>query len=343
MRKRYISFLLTLVISFFSIGKTFGQAAIVSDPGQTGINSAILSVNTAIKAAQASQFAKTIQDAIALYKATTSVYQTGVQIYNTGVAAVDMAKRAAGDVKGMTDLQSYQLMFSRLHQQEVQRINAAAVPLINFNQLYSSKVRKYISPEGALNLVQLAKDYSTDPNIGYSKLLVEMTNMNREYWSYSCQSFETEAISFENQALLYEKEAQYVSNFIAYSNMGISMDNLNKNAATIDRVALGDKDGPLGNAAKGLSDNVNYLSQSLIKNEMDKYSKANNGKEVTPMTTDQMLVRFMELQQSALKLRELAANKRSLIWEYCGPKVLMDDLGRKAYQQTLLQPSTSRY
>jgi hypothetical protein len=341
------SFSLALLINTVGALFSFGQIP-VTDVAGTTVSGTIAGLNAKIALAQASHFASVISDAVELYNTTADIYKTGVQIYNTGQAAVDLAKRVAGDVKGMMDLQSYQMMFSRMQAQELARINASAVPLINFNQAYNSVLGRYISPEGAVNVFALAKDYSQNPNVGYSKVLVQMTNMNRQTTSLACQSYETEAKALENQALLYEKEAQYVSNFLLYANMGVSMDNLMNDAGTLDRVLKtntstgtdGIERGSISSSFLGMSNTINSASQALVKKEMENYAKK-NGKEITAQSSDQMMVRFAELQQTAITLRMEASKKRAFIWSNCGHRDFMNELGRRNYQDNLKKESSS--
>lgn len=312
---------------------------VVSDPGNTAIKKAELSLKKAEAKMLSTNFAKTIIKAKEQYDLTVDVYKNAMQIYNTGKEAVDIAKRIAGDVKGMTDLQSYQLMFTRLHQQELSRINSSATSLINFNQTYNSTVRKYLSPEGAINPIAIAKEYSNDPNIGYSKILVQMTNMNSQAFSYACQNYNVEATALENKANLYEKEAQYVNNLIAYTNMGVSFDKLNQTGAGLDKTFSTDA---FSKSFKAVSDSVNSAAQSLIKKEMDNYAK-NNGVDVTPQTTDKLMERFRGLQKEANNLREKSNVLRAKIWQNCGSRELMGAMTRKSTQNRLKGASSSRY
>lgn len=314
-------------------------AMLVTDPANTAIRKAELKLKIAEETMLSTNFAKTIIKAKEQYDRTVDIYKNAMQIYNTGKEAVDIAKRIAGDVKGMSDLQSYQLMFTRLHQQELSRINSSATTLINFNQTYNSTIRKYLSPEGAINPIAIAKEYSNDPNIGYSKILVQMTTMNNQAFSYACQNYNVEATALENKANLYEKEAQYVNNLIAYTNMGVSFDKLNQTGAGLDKTFNTDA---FSKSFKAVSDSVNSTAQRLIKKEMDNYAK-NNGVEVTPQSTDKLMERFRGLQKEANNLREKSNVLRAKIWQDCGSRELMMTMTRKSYQNGLNGAHSSRY
>lgn len=312
---------------------------VVNDPVNNKIKAAELSLKKAEATMLSTNFAKTIIKAKEQYDLTVDVYKNAMQIYNTGKQAVDIAKRIAGDVKGMTDLQSYQLMFTRLHQQELSRINSSATTLVNFNQTYNSTVRKYLSPEGAINPIAIAKEYSNDPNIGYSKILVQMTNMNSQAFSYACQNYNVEATALENKANLYEKEAQYVNNLIAYTNMGVSFDKLNQTGAGLDKTF---KTNAFSKSFKAVSDSVNSAAQSLIKKEMENYAK-NNGVEITPQSTDKMMERFRGLQKEANNLREKSNVLRAKIWHNCGSREMVGAMMNQTYQDKSKGKSLSKF
>jgi hypothetical protein len=330
------AFLLFSITLFFVHQSLFAQIP-VTDVAQASAKSTNAGTLVAHILEQSAGFAATLAKGIEQYNKMAEIYRNGVQIYETGKAAVDIANRVAGDLKGMTDLQSYQMMFSRLQQQELIRIHASAVPLINFNQAYQNSIAKYLAPEGSINFFALAKSYSQDPNVGYSKILVQMTNMNRAQHTYACQSYETEAKALENKALLYEQEAQYVHNLLSYSNMGVSMDKLFSSGATLDNTF---KTNAFSNTFGSLSKTVNSSTQSLIKKEMDSYASKNQ-KEITPQTTDQLMVRFRGLQKQALFLRNQAVEKRSLIWSHCGPKEVMAQIKEKQFYTNMIGGSTS--
>jgi hypothetical protein len=335
---RYLSFTLKIALCLYChVG--FSQGLTVVDVANLKIKKAELALKNAEATMLSTNFAKTIIKAKEQYDRTVDVYKNAMQIYNTGKEAVDIAKRIAGDVKGMSDLQSYQLMFTRLHQQELSRINSSATTLINFNQTYNSTIRKYLSPEGAINPIAIAKEYSNDPNIGYSKILVQMTNMNNQAFSYACQNYNVEATALENKANLYEKEAQYVNNLVAYTNMGVSFDKLNQTGAGLDKTFNTDA---FSKSFKAVSDSVNSTAQRLIKKEMDNYAK-NNGVEVTPQSTDKLMERFRGLQKEANNLREKSNKLRAKIWQDCGSREMVGSIMNQTYQQQLKGKSSSEF
>lgn len=288
-----------------------------------------LKVNVDAKTAylQKTQMAKLITDGIETYKATTEIVGWGRSTFEIGRNAVDFAKQVAGDFKNVTDLKSYEMMYTRLRDQEVNRLWAMREPRINFMRAYNSSIRKYLSPEGGIDFIALSKSYANNPSIGYSRILMEMTNSRSTLHAAECQGYAIEATARENVANAYRQEAAILTRFLQMKSIGEADLDLANAGASLDRIyGIGNEKfdvaggsaynkGGLGSFLTTINDPINKAQQSMIRGELKRNLEKN---DLTYSNEKDINKRISELHSSAELYSEKAREYRDLAYGNCG-------------------------
>ena len=278
---------------------------------------------------QKTQMAKLITSGIETYQATTEIVGWGRSTFEIGRNAVDFAKQVAGDFKNVSDLKSYELMYTRLRDQEVNRLWAMREPRINFMRAYNSSIAKYLSPEGGVDFVGLAKSYANNQSIGYSKILMEMTNSRSAIYAADCQGYLVEATASENMSNAYRQEAAILTRFIQMKSIGEADLDLANAGATLDKIyGFGrDKDkitgrpeqayNPkgLGSFLSTINDPINKAQQAMISGELKRHTEKN---DLTYSNEKDINKRISELHYSAELYTEKARTYRDLAYGNCG-------------------------
>jgi hypothetical protein len=281
-----------------------------------------------INAVQQGSFVRTIKQAFETYKATTEIVGFAKSSYETAVSAVDIAKRAAGDVEGMADFKSYSLYFNRVLDTEQAKFNNTHRSFVDFNAIYNARLRRFISPEGVLDPLKIGEAYAANPQLGYSGILADLASYNRGINTYNCNQWVQMAMSEEQKADLLENEAANISKMLMYGSIGPSFDRLVAAGNKLD-ITLGDKKGTLGKSFADFGSDVNKLFKGAVKEELNTYG-ASKGYTGTDVTTG-LSKYYQELLKGASELRQNASFYRSQSWSLCGGSEVYNELYFRSY------------
>lgn len=285
---------------------------------------------------QSTQIASHILTAQKTYNTATDIAKSGVAIYNTGRDALQFARMLSGDVSNMSDLKSWQAMFTRMGNQELNKIMASNNRLINFTQTYQNRFRRYLSPEGAVDVFAVARQYSSNPTLSYTAILRDMSTGTQQFLTEQCRVFLRDAESLEKLAAMSDVEAVKIKTFLFYDKNQGAFDALSETPANVDiggESGLGKFNDKLNSVNTNFGEFLGTISGRLGTLERERMKREiENVKDGLPaMTKDQMSQIATALTKHADDLRAKAAAKRAMFNRNCGVNELFQQATVNAF------------